>query len=495
MTSRLLQRNRLFRRYQQKPALHRAVAPGRLRSRLVAMDLVAAGDVLGCLCGGMVSSYVAYGRGCDFPTIQTVQVWLLTSFFCHLGLRHGGFYEPKSVKDLSLRSTTTVAALMVAMAMTYGLGLPRGQYGDHVPAWYSVWMLVAFIAISANRRLARNHLLRMTCKGTFQARIAIYGAGALAEHVIAAISKRHHDAVFVGSFDDRVDASRQPSRGPECLGSIEDLIALGRSGEIDQVIIALPETAERRIAEVTRRLEQLPASLHIATHFSGEFLDVRATHHVSALGNVGLIDIKKKPMADWGCYVKIAEDYIIASITLIAALPVMLLIAIAIKCDSPGPVFFRQRRHGLNRRVINVMKFRSMTVSEDDATVVQAKRYGDARVTRVGAFLRRSSLDELPQLFNVLRGEMSLIGPRPHALLHDDQYAEQVERYANRHQVKPGMTGWAQVNGFRGPTETIDNMRHRIACDLAYIDRWSLWFDMRILVLTVFVGFRHKNAV
>ena len=162
-------------------------------------------------------------------------------------------------------------------------------------------------------------------------------------------------------------------------------------------------------------------------------------------------------------------------------------VAVAIKLDSPGPVLFRQRRHGLNRRDINVLKFRSMTVMENGGEVRQAS-VGDARVTRIGAFLRRTSLDELPQLINVLAGEMSLIGPRPHALVHDDHYGEMLERYANRHQVKPGMTGWAQVCGFRGPTETPDKMQARVACDLVYIDRWSLWFDLKILAMTVFVG-------
>ena len=171
----------------------------------------------------------------------------------------------------------------------------------------------------------------------------------------------------------------------------------------------------------------------------------------------------------------------------------MLAVAVAIKLESPGPVFFRQRRHGYNHRLIDVYKFRTMSVAEDGDHVVQAQK-NDARVTRVGKFLRRTSLDELPQLFNVLQGEMSLVGPRPHAVAHNQHYRDRLERYANRHCVKPGMTGWAQVNGFRGPTEDPEKMRKRVEMDLYYIENWSLSLDIKIIALTPLVGFVHRNA-
>jgi putative colanic acid biosynthesis UDP-glucose lipid carrier transferase len=172
----------------------------------------------------------------------------------------------------------------------------------------------------------------------------------------------------------------------------------------------------------------------------------------------------------------------------------MLGIALAIKLDSRGPVLFRQRRHGYNHRVIDVYKFRTMTVAEDGDRVEQARK-NDPRVTRFGKFLRKSSLDELPQLFNVLKGEMSLVGPRPHALAHNQHYRERLDRYANRHCVKPGMTGWAQIKGFRGPTEDAEKMRKRVQMDLYYIENWSLWLDFKILALTPFVGFINRNAL
>ena len=465
------------------------------RSRRVGIDLVAFGDVAGCFAGGLVGAFAVVLRGdANIMWLQLVQVCLMTSLFCYLCLRHFGFYNADRLHDIAIRPLAIATAMVVALVTMYGLGLPLGTRVDHIRTWYGVWLLTSFLIIIANRAAARQVFSRWAGRGAFQTRLAIYGTGALAERIAASVFMPGNQIAFAGAFDDRGDPSRVSKFVPGSLGTLDELIALGRAGAIDQVIIALPQSADRRTAEVARRLEQLPVSLHIVTHIAGDLVDDMALHRVSSIGNIGLLDIKTKPLADWGRYLKCAEDYLVGVIALACALPVMALVAMAIKFDSPGPVLFRQRRHGLNRRVIEVLKFRSMTVMESGGDVQQAKR-GDARVPRVGSFLRRSSLDELPQLFNVLRGEMSLIGPRPHALVHDDHYGEMLERYANRHQVKPGMTGWAQVNGFRGPTETPEKMQARVECDLAYIDRWSLWLDVKILVMTVFVGFRHENAV
>ena len=465
------------------------------RSRRVAVDLVAFGDVTACITGGLAGGGAVVLRGdSDIAWLNLIQVCLLTSLFCYLCLRHFGFYDTRRIQQLPVRPLSLLAALAIAMTTMFGLGLPHGARIDHIRTWYGVWMLTSFTLLAINRCVSQSILAHLAERGAFQTRLAIYGTGALASRIATSLFAPGQQVTFAGAFDDRADATRLAGASPASGGGLDELIALGRAGAIDQVIIALPQSADQRSAEVARRLEQLPISLHVVTHFAGDLVDEGTHHRVSALGPVGLLDIKTKPLADWGRYLKACEDYTIASLALIMALPVMACVAVAIKLDSPGPVFFRQRRHGLNRRVIEVLKFRSMAVMENGAGVRQATRH-DARVTRVGAFLRRSSLDELPQLLNVLRGDMSLIGPRPHALVHDDHYGEMLERYANRHQVKPGMTGWAQVCGFRGPTETPDKMQARVACDLVYIDRWSLWFDLKILAMTVFVGFRHNNAV
>jgi putative colanic acid biosysnthesis UDP-glucose lipid carrier transferase len=205
------------------------------------------------------------------------------------------------------------------------------------------------------------------------------------------------------------------------------------------------------------------------------------------------VSVFETPFLGVDGWLKRVEDLALLCLILIPALPAMALVALGVKLTSPGPVLFRQRRYGLNGNVVEVIKFRTMTVLEDGDSVPQA-RLGDRRVTRFGAFLRRTSLDELPQLYNVLRGQMSVVGPRPHAVAHNEQYRKLVSGYMLRHKVKPGITGWAQVNGWRGETDTLDKMQKRVDCDLYYIRNWSMWLDLKIVLLTVLRGFVGKTA-
>jgi Undecaprenyl-phosphate glucose phosphotransferase len=213
----------------------------------------------------------------------------------------------------------------------------------------------------------------------------------------------------------------------------------------------------------------------------------------SKVGDIALLQANTRPIKEWSLIFKTLSDYLVASFGLLLAAPLMAAIMLAIKLDSPGPIFFKQRRRGFNQNMFRVWKFRTMSVLEDGDEIRQAAK-NDQRVTRVGRFLRRTSLDELPQLLNVLQGHMSIVGPRPHAVEHDDYYETIVSRYASRHRVKPGITGWAQVNGFRGETEIVEKMAKRIEYDLQYMENWSLAFDLKIIVLTLFKGFWHENA-
>lgn len=217
-------------------------------------------------------------------------------------------------------------------------------------------------------------------------------------------------------------------------------------------------------------------------------------HQVSRIGGIYSLDISVSPMDDFNCFLKRLEDIVLSSVILLLISPVCLVIALAIKLTSPGPVLFKQFRHGRNKQKIQVYKFRSMRVHEEaDGSVTQATK-GDSRITRVGAFLRRTSLDELPQFFNVLQGHMSIVGPRPHALAHNEEYKELVQSYMKRHQIKPGITGLAQVNGYRGETDTLDKMEKRVEYDLKYMNEWSLWLDIKIVFLTIFKGFVGSTA-
>ncbi len=468
-------------------------------SRRVAIDIVGFLDVLGVLIGGLVPAaiYAVYGElPVRWPVVT--QTALLTSLFAYFCLRHFGLYDLTRVASLPVDPAKIMAALIIAFLAILGLAIPFGAFESHFWVWYGTWAVTSVTAVLGGRLASRKVLSHLAERGLFDARVAVYGQGTIAERLSKHLEDPTLAVRLVGVFDDRRDDARLSAQritpAGKATGGLDDLITLGRAGEIDQIIIALPASADRRTADVARRLEQLPVSLHVCTHLKSDLVDEAASHSVSNIGPIGLLDIKTKPLADWGSLVKAVEDFVIGLLALIVVAPLMVLIAIAVKLDSPGPVFFKQRRHGLNRRVIEVRKFRTMRVMEDGAEIRQA-RAGDDRVTWIGRFLRSTSLDELPQLVNVLRGEMSLVGPRPHALVHDDQYGEMLERYANRHCVKPGITGWAQVQGFRGPTETTDKMSKRVEADLYYIDNWSLWFDLKILAMTLVVGFRHKNAL
>ena len=471
--------------------------PARLTtySRRVALDLVGFADVAAVLFGGLLAAalYTHFGE-LAINWLRVLQAGLVTALFAYFCLRHFGFYDERRIHDLPCSPARVLMALVIAFAALPGLGAPFGMTNADFWVWHATWASASGAVLIANHAAARRNLGAMTRAGRFDTRVALYGVGAVAERIASAIADPRLGISLVGIYDDRALRRGSGAGALAAAGGLDDLIAAGRAGRIDQIIIALPEAHDARATDIARRLEQLPVSLHIYTHIASDLVGDGVAHSVSSLGPIGLVDLKAKPLSDWSPIVKTWEDYLVGSVALILALPVMAGIALAIKLTSRGPVLFRQRRHGLNRRVIEVAKFRTMRVMEDGGEVRQAER-GDPRVTRLGAFLRSTSLDELPQLFNVLRGEMSLVGPRPHALVHDDHYGEMLERYANRHQVKPGMTGLAQVNGFRGPTESTDKMASRVEQDLAYIDTWSLWLDIEIMALTIVRGFRHKNAL
>jgi putative colanic acid biosynthesis UDP-glucose lipid carrier transferase len=273
-------------------------------------------------------------------------------------------------------------------------------------------------------------------------------------------------------------------------GTLADLVSLARRGEVDYVYIALPTREDERILQLINDLADTTASVFVVPDlFIFQLNQARWTD----FGGLPIVSIYESPFEGMNGTLKRIEDVVLSSlILLVVALP-MLVIAAIIKFTSKGSVLFKQRRYGLNGKVVEVWKFRSMSVSDNGVTVTQAQR-SDPRVTPFGAFLRRTSLDELPQFINVLLGDMSVVGPRPHAVAHNEQYRGLIPGYMLRHKVKPGITGWAQINGWRGETDTLDKMQRRVECDLEYMRNWSLWFDLKIVALTVVKGFTSKNA-
>jgi len=321
----------------------------------------------------------------------------------------------------------------------------------------------------------------------------IVGAGELGKSLGAHLFEA--DALhtrLVGFFDDKLPIGSYPLPGKpmQVRGRVDEVAELARSRRVEQIYIALPMRAEQRVRRLIEALADTTASVFYIPNV--QMFDLLQARWMS-LGGMPVISVYETPMDDGSALLKRLQDIIVAGTALLVAVIPMLAIAVGVKLSSPGPVIFRQRRYGLQGDEVEVWKFRTMTVCED-GTVIRQARKGDARVTHFGAFLRRTSLDELPQLLNVLQGRMSIVGPRPHAVAHNEQYRRLIRGYMLRHKVKPGITGWAQINGWRGETDTLEKMQDRVAFDLEYINRWSFWMDLKIIVRTMRVFISDRQA-
>jgi Undecaprenyl-phosphate glucose phosphotransferase len=304
------------------------------------------------------------------------------------------------------------------------------------------------------------------------------------------------DVRLLGLFDDRGEDRSPPTCGGlSKLGSVDDLVEFARRTRVDLVLFSLPISAEGRILQMLKKLWVLPVDIRLSAHANQLRFRPRA---YSYIGNLPLLDVFDKPITDWDVVMKWLFDKIVGGAALLALSPVMAITALAIRLDSRGPIFFKQKRYGFNNELIEVFKFRSMYVEQSDATASKLVTKNDPRVTRVGRFIRKTSLDELPQLINVVfKGNLSLVGPRPHAVhakAANALYDEAVDGYFARHRVKPGITGWAQVNGWRGETDTQEKILRRVEHDLYYIENWSLVFDFYILAKTPFALAKSENA-
>ena len=362
--------------------------------------------------------------------------------------------------------------------------------------WLIAWLVSGAVVLVTYRVLLRAMVQHLTAKGRLKRRAVIVGGGsdaaALIEQIQAGADK---DVDLLGLFDDR-DGERSPEvvSGYQKLGRVSELVEFARRTPVDLVIVSMPLSAEKRVLDMLTQLWVLPVDIRLSTHMSKlKFTD----HAYSYVGELPVLDMADRPISDWNLVFKWIFDRMVALTAIILLSPIMLITAIAIKLESKGPVFFLQNRHGFNNELIRIYKFRSMRTDMLDASAAKLVTKNDPRVTRVGRFIRKTSIDELPQLFNVLRGELSIVGPRPHALqakAENKLYYEAVEGYFGRHRVKPGITGWAQINGWRGETDTIDKILQRVNHDLYYIENWSILLDAYIVFMTPFRLFNSENA-
>ncbi len=360
-----------------------------------------------------------------------------------------------------------------------------------VTLWFflmpSTLLFWRFIACQVLLKFAKNHT-RLNLK-----KVAILGANKVGNEVAKSISNDMSlGCQIIGFYDDRKKTKGRTEETIDIpiLGTFHDAIISAKENKIDIIYITLPFEAEKRITVLLNKLRDSTVAVHIIPNFFGYNIAHARWHDI---GDYQALSLHDTPFYGVGSLLKRLEDISLASIILLLISIPMLIIAISIKLSSHGPIIFKQKRYGINGEELIIYKFRSMKVCDDGAIIKQAQK-NDNRVTKLGAFLRKTSLDELPQFFNVLNGSMSIVGPRPHAVAHNEEYRKLINSYMLRHLVKPGITGWAQINGYRGETKTLEQMEKRIEYDLYYIRNWSFIWDLKIIFMTILKGFISKNA-
>ncbi|MBO9535892.1 undecaprenyl-phosphate glucose phosphotransferase [Herbaspirillum sp.] len=442
------------------------------------------------------------------PALVVVGLWLITKIerlpftgdywvlsimtFFVSSYVFGELHERRLRKDP--RSVKLVAPIFVDWGVVMGILLVLGYvcefYSQFSMRVLVPWAVGAPIGLLAAQHVQLRVMSDLRTKGDIHKAIII-GVNPTALKLAERLNDYPTLMInLVGFFDDR-SVGRQPEGTyTPLLGSMSDVAAYVREHGINSVYISMPISAQPRVLQVIDELQDTTASIYfIPDIYIFNLIQARFDY----VGGMAVMAICETPFTGMNNFIKRASDIVLATVIQLMLLPVMLVIAICVKATSPGPVIFKQRRYGLDGEEIVVYKFRSMTVMEDGGKVQQATK-GDMRLTRIGGFLRKTSLDELPQFFNVLQGRMSIVGPRPHAIAHNELYRKQIKGYMLRHKVKPGITGWAQVNGLRGETETLDKMRARIEFDLEYLRRWSLIFDLKIIFQTVRIVLKRDNA-
>jgi len=440
------------------------------------------------------AAYVVPVEGLEWHYVVAI---LAIAVMSTLALQAADVYQVQAFRGHEKQYMRLASAWSVIFLIVIGISFFAKAGDAFSRVWLGSFYVLGLLSLVAFRRGLFLLVRRWTREGRLDRRTVVVGADARGETLINAIvGQRDNDVRIVGLFDDRSD-ERAPLTvaGRAKLGTVDDLVEFARRTRVDLVIFALPISAEGRILQMLKKLWVLPVDIRLAAHSNKLRFRPRA---YSYIGNVPVLDVLDKPITDWDVVTKWLFDKLVGSLMLLAASPIMLLAALAIKLDSRGPVFFKQKRYGFNNELIEVYKFRSMYVEQCDPAASVLVTKGDARVTRVGAFLRKTSIDELPQLLNVVfKGNLSLVGPRPHAVhakAENRRYDEAVDGYFARHRVKPGITGWAQVCGWRGETDTQEKIQQRVEHDLYYIENWSVLFDLYILARTPLAVLSSSNA-
>lgn len=464
-------------------------------SRPLLLGAIRAFDASAVTVLGFLSLWWQAGYEEVFTAVHITEV-LIGALLAVLYIQAFDGYDTARMREFFPQFGRIVASwtMVFATLLTVTVIAQRGQIIGS--PWVSAWFSGGIVAFVLSRALLTWLVGRWAQEGRLERRAVIVGGGAAAEELIRSLEVQpENDIRICGIFDDRGgDRSPDIVAGYPKLGNIAELIAFGRLAKVDMLIVTVPLTAEHRILELMGRLWVLPVDIRLSAHTNKLRFRPRSYAYVGA---VPFIPVQDKPLADWDAVAKRAFDLVFGLLLIVLTAPIMLATAIAVKLDSRGPVLFRQKRYGFNNELVEMWKFRSMRLESLDPAAAQLVTRDDPRVTRVGRFIRRTSIDELPQLFNVIGGSLSLVGPRPHALsakAENQLYEKVVDGYFARHKVKPGVTGWAQINGWRGETDTAEKIHKRVEYDLYYIENWSLPLDLKILFLTPLSLITTRNA-
>ncbi len=437
--------------------------------------------------------YVAPG---GLPSMVYIYGGLLGSVLSISFIQALDGYDVVTLRSFISQTSKVVTGFSLALLVLMVIGFFAKISLDVSRVWFGSWFVVGVLFLVSLRAGLSIYIKRLTSDGRLERRAVIVGGGEPAAELIRSLEARDAtDIRICGIFDDRED-DRSPAvvAGYPKLGTIVQLVKFARLARINMLIVTLPLSAESRVLQLLKKLWVLPVDIRLSAHANKLRFRPRS---YSYEGAVPFLDLFDKPIADWDAVMKRAFDIVFSMMGLIVFSPVMLVTAIAIKMESKGPIFFRQKRYGFNNETVDVLKFRSMYHEMEDLDAKRVVTKNDNRVTRVGRFIRKSSIDELPQLFNVLRGKLSLVGPRPHAVnaqMKNQLWDEVVDGYFARHKVKPGVTGWAQINGWRGEVDNEEKIRQRTNHDLYYIENWSLMLDLYIVFMTPIRLLNTENA-
>jgi len=433
---------------------------------------------------GIYLFYVVPISGFHWEYIAAITGMTVAAVIC---FQAADIYQVQAFRGQLHQTTRMISSWAFVFLLFIGASFSAKLGGEISRLWLSAFFFIGLAVLIAERLLLRALVRSWARQGRLDRRTVIVGSDESGEQLVEALKKEYdNDIEVLGVFDDRNDnRALETCAGSPKLGKVDDIVEFARRTRVDLVLFALPISAETRILEMLKKLWVLPLDIRLSAHTNKLRFRPRS---YSYLGKVPTLDVFEAPITDWDLVMKWLFDRVVGSLALLMALPVMALVALAIKLDSPGPVLFRQKRFGFNNERIDVYKFRSLYHHQADPTASKVVTKDDPRVTRVGRFIRKTSLDELPQLFNVVfKGNLSLVGPRPHAVqgrLQARLFDEAVDGYFARHRVKPGITGWAQINGWRGEIDNEEKIRKRVEFDLYYIENWSALFDTYILLKT-----------